>query len=175
VSRPLDRRICVVLPYCYRRRHNSVVRLRPTSAKATVNQFRDVQPAIKRDRPSATPPTSPVTPAGRPRTHRTPRYLSLSGDRQFSLAQLRLPSTAIAGLLPTSRFPPSDHKMPILTGDQELEQRNRLPTLMEVLGRRTLAPVDLFSFYIYMRDQQRSVDYLDFWYIVPRQLLRGMR
>lgn len=46
---------------------------------------------------------------------------------------------------------------------QELEQRNRLPTLMEVLGRRTLAPVDLFSFYIYMRDQQRSVDYLDFW------------
>jgi len=48
--------------------------------------------------------------------------------------------------------------------EQELEQRNRLPTLMEVLGRRTLAPVDLFSFYIYMRDQQRSVDYLDFWY-----------
>ena len=47
--------------------------------------------------------------------------------------------------------------------EHELEQRNRLPTLMEVLGRRTLAPVDLFSFYIYMRDQQRSVDYLDFW------------
>lgn len=46
----------------------------------------------------------------------------------------------------------------------ELEQRNRLPTLFEVLSRRTLAPVDLFSFYIYMRDQQRSVDYLDFWY-----------
>ena len=51
--------------------------------------------------------------------------------------------------------------------DQELEQRNRLPTLMEVLGRRTLAPVDLFSFYIYMRDQQRSVDYLDFWSAQP--------
>lgn len=47
--------------------------------------------------------------------------------------------------------------------EQEPEQRNRLPTLIEVLGRRTLAPVDLFSFYIYMRDQQRSVDYLDFW------------
>jgi hypothetical protein len=42
-------------------------------------------------------------------------------------------------------------------------QRRRLPTLFEVLSRRTLAPVDLFSFYIYMRDQQRSVDYLDFW------------
>jgi hypothetical protein len=41
--------------------------------------------------------------------------------------------------------------------------RNRLPSLLEVLGRRTTAPVDLFSFYIYMRDQQRSVDYLDFW------------
>lgn len=44
--------------------------------------------------------------------------------------------------------------------------RNRLPTLFEVLSRRTLPPVDLFSFYIYMRDQQRSVDYLDFWYVV---------
>lgn len=45
----------------------------------------------------------------------------------------------------------------------DVEQRNRLPTLFEVLSRRTLAPVDLFSFYIFMRDQQRSVDYLDFW------------
>jgi len=43
--------------------------------------------------------------------------------------------------------------------------RNRLPTLFEVLSRRTLPPVDLFSFYIYMRDQQRSVDYLDFWFV----------
>ncbi|KAL9618464.1 MAG: hypothetical protein Q9160_006842 [Pyrenula sp. 1 TL-2023] len=42
-----------------------------------------------------------------------------------------------------------------ITPEQELQQRNRLPTLLEVLGRRTLAPVDLFSFYIYMRDQQR--------------------
>ncbi|UPK89301.1 hypothetical protein LCI18_000236 [Fusarium solani-melongenae] len=41
-------------------------------------------------------------------------------------------------------------------------QRNRLPTLFEVLSRRVLPPVDLFSFYVYMRDQQRSVDYLDF-------------
>ena len=43
--------------------------------------------------------------------------------------------------------------------------RNRLPTLFEVLSRRTLPPVDLFSFYIYMRDQQHSVDYLDFWWV----------
>jgi len=47
--------------------------------------------------------------------------------------------------------------------------RNRLPTLFEVLSRRTLPPVDLFSFYIYMRDQQRSVDYLDFWYVAWKE------
>src|SRR5262249_26041320 len=47
--------------------------------------------------------------------------------------------------------------------------RNRLPSLFEVLSRRTLAPVDLFSFYIYMRDQQRSVDYLDFWLVSMTQ------
>lgn len=41
--------------------------------------------------------------------------------------------------------------------------RDRLPTLYEVLARDTKPPVDLFSFYIYMRDQQRAVDYLDFW------------
>lgn len=46
--------------------------------------------------------------------------------------------------------------------------RNRLPTLFEVLNRQTLAPVDLYSFYIYMRDQQRSVDYLEFWYVAGR-------
>ncbi|KAI9817103.1 MAG: Bud site selection protein, Revert to axial protein 1 [Pycnora praestabilis] len=48
--------------------------------------------------------------------------------------------------------------------------RNRLPTLFEVLNRQTLPPVDLFSFYIYMRDQQRSVDYLDFWLDVSQHM-----
>ncbi|KAI5785941.1 RGS domain-containing protein [Geopyxis carbonaria] len=48
--------------------------------------------------------------------------------------------------------------------------RNRLPTLFEVLSRRTLPPVDLFSFFIYMRDQQRSLDYLDFWLDVSQHL-----
>ncbi|KAF7715418.1 Regulator of G protein signaling (RGS) domain-containing protein [Penicillium ucsense] len=52
----------------------------------------------------------------------------------------------------------------------DIEQRNRLPTLFEVLSRRTLAPVDLFSFYIYMRDQHRSVDYLDFWLDVSQHM-----
>ena len=43
---------------------------------------------------------------------------------------------------------------------------DRFPTLLEVLNRKTVAPLDLYSFYIYMRDQQRSVDYLDFWYVL---------
>ncbi|KAF8463082.1 RGS domain-containing protein [Kalaharituber pfeilii] len=51
-----------------------------------------------------------------------------------------------------------------------VSQRNRLPTLFEVLSRRTLPPVDLFTFYIYMRDQQRSVDYLDFWLDVAQHM-----
>ncbi|KAH8597637.1 RGS domain-containing protein [Bisporella sp. PMI_857] len=57
----------------------------------------------------------------------------------------------------------------------------RLPTLFECLSRRTQPPVDLFSFYIYMRDFQRSVDYLDFWLDVAqhmslcRHYVRGLR
>ncbi|KAI5296639.1 Bud site selection protein, Revert to axial protein 1 [Ascosphaera acerosa] len=50
------------------------------------------------------------------------------------------------------------------------ETRTRLPTLLEVLNRRTLPPVDLYSFYIYMRDQQQSVDYLDFWLDVSQHM-----
>ena len=53
--------------------------------------------------------------------------------------------------------------MSVERGPEMANNRYRLPTLNEVLQRRTLAPVDLFSFYIYMRDQQKSVDYLDFW------------
>lgn len=48
--------------------------------------------------------------------------------------------------------------------------RKRLPALDEVLNRTTTAPVDLFSFYIFMRDQQRSVDYLDFWLDVAQHM-----
>ena len=40
---------------------------------------------------------------------------------------------------------------------------NRLPTLYEVFNRQTDSPVDLWSFYVYMRDYQNAVDYLDFW------------
>ena len=66
-------------------------------------------------------------------------------------------STALAkeglGATMASRSPTPDSSTP----------RERLPNLFEVLSRRTTAPVDLYSFYIYMRDVQRSVDYLDFW------------
>jgi hypothetical protein len=58
----------------------------------------------------------------------------------------------------------AEHHPPVSSAQFEMT-RNRLPTLFEVLSRRTLPPVDLFSFYIYMRDQQRSVDYLDFWFV----------
>lgn len=40
---------------------------------------------------------------------------------------------------------------------------NRWPTLFEILNKKTLPPVDLWSFYVYMRDTQKSIDYLDFW------------
>ncbi|KAK4898631.1 Bud site selection protein, Revert to axial protein 1 [Elasticomyces elasticus] len=36
-------------------------------------------------------------------------------------------------------------------------------TLLDVLSRKTLEPYDLYHFYVFMRDNMRSVDYLDFW------------
>lgn len=52
----------------------------------------------------------------------------------------------------------------------DLKARERLPTLFEVLNRRTQSPVDLWSFYVYMREQHRGVDYLDFWLDVVQHL-----
>lgn len=40
---------------------------------------------------------------------------------------------------------------------------DRWPTLFEILNKNTQAPVDLWSFYEFMRDEQRSINYLDFW------------
>ncbi|KAH3668729.1 hypothetical protein OGAPHI_002483 [Ogataea philodendri] len=45
----------------------------------------------------------------------------------------------------------------------EKQQSNRWPTLFEILNRKTQSPVDLWSFYVYMRDGQKNIDYLDFW------------
>ncbi|CAG8555536.1 2580_t:CDS:2, partial [Acaulospora colombiana] len=41
--------------------------------------------------------------------------------------------------------------------------RNRLPTLQEVLSRKTAPPVCLYNFYLYMRDSAFASDYLDFY------------
>lgn len=59
---------------------------------------------------------------------------------------------------------PSPHNM------AEPYERNRLPTLFEVLNLRTRAPVDLWSFYVFMREQYRGVEYLDFWLDVVKHL-----
>lgn len=40
---------------------------------------------------------------------------------------------------------------------------NRLPTLGEILARKTESPVDLWSFYIFMKEHENAIDYLDFW------------
>ncbi|ODV90707.1 hypothetical protein CANCADRAFT_109872 [Tortispora caseinolytica NRRL Y-17796] len=57
----------------------------------------------------------------------------------------------------------------------------RLPTLFEVLNRSTVSPVDLWSFYIFVRDQHGAIDYLDFWLDIAqhmslcRQYVRELR
>lgn len=40
---------------------------------------------------------------------------------------------------------------------------DRLPTLQEVLSRKTAPPVCLFNFYLYMRDRENISEYLDFY------------
>lgn len=61
------------------------------------------------------------------------------------------------------------------------ERLNRLPTLFEVLNKKTESPVDLWSFYVFMRDEQHAVDYLDFWIDVVshlalcKQYVKGLR
>src|SRR4051812_411260 len=42
-------------------------------------------------------------------------------------------------------------------------KRDRLPTLQEVLSRKTAPPVCLFNFYLYMRDRENVSEYLDFY------------
>ncbi|CAG8749774.1 1897_t:CDS:2 [Gigaspora margarita] len=41
--------------------------------------------------------------------------------------------------------------------------RNKLPTLHEVLSRKTAPPVCLYNFYLYMRDREHASEYLDFY------------
>lgn len=58
---------------------------------------------------------------------------------------------------------------------------NRLPTLGEILANKTKSPVDLFTFYQFMKDVENKVDYLDFWFDLINHLnlckhyIRGLR
>ena len=48
------------------------------------------------------------------------------------------------------------------TATKASASRQRLPTLAEVLARHTLAPVDLYCFYLYLQ-REGAEDSLDFW------------
>lgn len=45
----------------------------------------------------------------------------------------------------------------------DIVQRERLPTLYEVLIQKTSSPVDLWSFYTYLSQFPYAINYLDFW------------
>lgn len=40
---------------------------------------------------------------------------------------------------------------------------DRWPTLFEILNKKSQSPLDLWSFYVFMRDEENLIDYLDFW------------
>ncbi|KAI2472258.1 hypothetical protein F4781DRAFT_9251 [Annulohypoxylon bovei var. microspora] len=56
------------------------------------------------------------------------------------------------------------------TAEDHLTVSGRLPTLFEVLSKRTARPYTLLEFYMYMRDIQKSIDYVDFWLDVVQHL-----
>ncbi|KAF8004317.1 hypothetical protein HF325_001765 [Metschnikowia pulcherrima] len=43
-------------------------------------------------------------------------------------------------------------------------QLGRLPTLGEILLNKTKSPISLYNFYLYMKNVENNVDYLDFWF-----------
>ncbi|RCK57653.1 Bud site selection protein RAX1 [Candida viswanathii] len=51
-----------------------------------------------------------------------------------------------------------------LNGTNQTIHLNRLPTLGEILANKSKSPVDLFTFYQFMKDVEGKVDYLDFWF-----------
>ncbi|GMM29198.1 Rax1 protein [Martiniozyma asiatica (nom. inval.)] len=61
------------------------------------------------------------------------------------------------------------------------DTRNRWPTLFEIVNGKTVAPLDFWSFYQFMRDDQRAINYLDFWIDTVQHLnlckiyVRGLR
>ncbi|KAF9291663.1 Bud site selection protein, Revert to axial protein 1 [Mortierella alpina] len=52
---------------------------------------------------------------------------------------------------------------------------HQLPSLCQVLNRKTLPPVCLFNFYLYMRDFEKSSEEIDFWLDVTEHEVRWRR
>ncbi|KAF9956619.1 Bud site selection protein, Revert to axial protein 1 [Mortierella alpina] len=52
---------------------------------------------------------------------------------------------------------------------------HQLPSLWQVLNRKTLPPVCLFNFYLYMRDFEKSSEEIDFWLDVTEHEVRWRR
>ncbi|KAK6885866.1 Bud site selection protein RAX1 [Candida tropicalis] len=65
-----------------------------------------------------------------------------------------------------SNFPNSHYLSNLnnLNGTNQSIHLNRLPTLGEILANKSKSPVDLFTFYQFMKDVEGKVDYLDFWF-----------
>ncbi|KAF9998425.1 Bud site selection protein, Revert to axial protein 1 [Entomortierella chlamydospora] len=52
---------------------------------------------------------------------------------------------------------------PTYSSSSDDAQSQQLPTLWQVLHRKTVPPVCLFNFYLYMRDYEKSSEEVDFW------------
>ncbi|KAK6461465.1 hypothetical protein DFJ63DRAFT_336267 [Scheffersomyces coipomensis] len=62
---------------------------------------------------------------------------------------------------------PNSHYLANINNPHSTNQKiqlNRLPTLGEILANKTKKPVDLYTFYTFMRDVENQSDYLDFWF-----------
>lgn len=57
-----------------------------------------------------------------------------------------------------------------LNGTNQHISLNRLPTLGEILSDRTKSPVDIFTFYQFMKEIENRVEYLDFWFDLVNHL-----
>ncbi|CAK9439433.1 uncharacterized protein LODBEIA_P35560 [Lodderomyces beijingensis] len=71
-----------------------------------------------------------------------------------------------------SNFPNSNYLSNLnnLNGTNQSINLNRLPTLGEILANKSKSPVDLYTFYQFMKDVEGKVDYLDFWFDLVNHL-----
>ncbi|RLV91817.1 Bud site selection protein RAX1 [Spathaspora sp. JA1] len=65
-----------------------------------------------------------------------------------------------------SNFPNSHYLANLnnLNATNQTIHLNRLPTLGEILANKSKSPVDLLTFYQFMKEIEGQVDYLDFWF-----------